>query len=114
MERLLRLARQRKLDRVGAGYAVVAWLVVQGASIALPAFDAAPYDLQVDGTDVLLLSPVDPFYGIQVKRRIHVPRSAPEMEITTTYERVNGAPSKVGIWIITQFREPERVHEWLL
>ena len=43
MERLLQLARQRKLDRVGAGYAVVAWLVVQGASIALPAFDAAPW-----------------------------------------------------------------------
>jgi len=43
MERILQLARQRKLDRVGAGYAVVAWLVVQGASIALPAFDAAPW-----------------------------------------------------------------------
>jgi serine/threonine-protein kinase len=43
MERLFQLARQRKLDRVGAGYAVVAWLVVQGASIALPAFDAAPW-----------------------------------------------------------------------
>ena len=43
MERLLLLARQRKLDRVGAGYAVVAWLIVQGASIALPAFDMAPW-----------------------------------------------------------------------
>jgi TolB-like protein len=43
MERLLQQARQRKLDRVGAGYAVVAWLIVQGASIALPAFDAAPW-----------------------------------------------------------------------
>jgi TolB-like protein len=43
MERLFQLARQRKLDRVAAGYAVVAWLVVQGASIALPAFDAAPW-----------------------------------------------------------------------
>src|SRR5262249_16224998 len=29
--------------RVGAGYALVAWLIVQGASIALPAFDAASW-----------------------------------------------------------------------
>jgi TolB-like protein len=43
MERFLQFARQRKLDRVGAGYAVVAWFIVQGASIALPAFDAAPW-----------------------------------------------------------------------
>lgn len=40
MEQLLRSARKRALDRVGAAYAVVAWLAVQAASIALPAFDA--------------------------------------------------------------------------
>jgi TolB-like protein len=40
MERLLELARERKLDRVGAAYAVTGWVVVQAASIALPAFEA--------------------------------------------------------------------------
>jgi len=46
MEQLLELARERKLDRVGATYAVVAWIVVQAASIALPAFDAPPWALR--------------------------------------------------------------------
>src|SRR5690348_9252434 len=40
MEQLLELARERKLDRVGAAYAVTAWVLVQAASIAFPAFDA--------------------------------------------------------------------------
>src|SRR5438045_8412650 len=40
MEQLLELARERKLDRVGATYAVVAWILVQAASIGLLAFDS--------------------------------------------------------------------------
>src|SRR5512142_2312357 len=40
MERLLETIQARKLDRLAAGYAVGAWLLVQAASIALPAFDA--------------------------------------------------------------------------
>src|SRR6476646_1105122 len=46
MEQLLELARERKLDRVGATYAVVAWIVVQAASIALPAFSAPAWTLK--------------------------------------------------------------------
>lgn len=46
MEQLLELARARKLDRVGATYAVVAWLLVQAASIALPAFSAPAWALR--------------------------------------------------------------------
>jgi serine/threonine-protein kinase len=42
MEQLLELARERKLDRVGAAYAVTAWILAQAASIALPAFEAPP------------------------------------------------------------------------
>ncbi|MBI1331115.1 MAG: tetratricopeptide repeat protein [Alphaproteobacteria bacterium] len=40
MEHVLKAIRERRLDSVGAAYAVVAWVIVQGASIALPAFDA--------------------------------------------------------------------------
>jgi hypothetical protein len=75
-----------------------------------PAFDAAPCDARIDGKDVVLLSPIDPFYGIQVWRRIHLDRKEPRMEITTSYERVSGEPSKVGIWIITQFKDPVAIH----
>ncbi|MBV9570604.1 MAG: hypothetical protein JO056_05110 [Alphaproteobacteria bacterium] len=46
MEQLLELARERKLDRVGATYAVVAWVVVQAASIAFPVFSAPPWALR--------------------------------------------------------------------
>ncbi|HEX4158135.1 MAG TPA: hypothetical protein VHY79_06640 [Rhizomicrobium sp.] len=47
MQSLLRGIQQRKIDRVAAAYAVAAWLVVQGASIALPAFGAPAWVLKV-------------------------------------------------------------------
>ncbi len=39
--------RQRKVFRVGAAYLVVAWVAIQAASIALPAFDAPAWILRV-------------------------------------------------------------------
>ena len=47
MQRLLRIAQQRKLDRVAAAYGVAAWLAVQAASIALPTFDAPAWVLKI-------------------------------------------------------------------
>ena len=46
MQRLLEIAHARQVDRWGAGYAVVAWLVVQAASIAFTAFHAPDALLQ--------------------------------------------------------------------
>src|SRR4029079_1184179 len=39
--------RQRKVVRVAAAYLVVAWVAIQAASIALPAFDAPMWALRV-------------------------------------------------------------------
>ena len=39
--------QRRKVFKVGAGYLVVAWLVVQAASIGFPAFDAPPWALRI-------------------------------------------------------------------
>lgn len=39
--------RRRKVFKVGAAYAVVAWLAVQGASIAFPAFEAPAWAMRV-------------------------------------------------------------------
>lgn len=39
--------KRRKVFKIGAGYLVVAWLAVQGASIGFPAFDAPPWALQI-------------------------------------------------------------------
>lgn len=71
-----------------------------------PAFDAMPVQAKIDGSDVVLTSPVDPFMGIRTQRRIHLQPEAPAMTVTTTYERVSGAPAKVGVWVITQLKEP--------
>jgi TolB-like protein/Flp pilus assembly protein TadD len=46
IETLLGTARQRQLDRFAAAYAVGGWLLVQAASIALPAFDAPAWSLR--------------------------------------------------------------------
>ena len=47
MERLLRAAWEKKLDRVSAAYAVAGWLLVQGASIVFPVFDLPAWTLRI-------------------------------------------------------------------
>jgi serine/threonine-protein kinase len=46
MHDLLQAALARKLDRISAAYAVAGWLLVQAASIVLPAFDAPAWALR--------------------------------------------------------------------
>ena len=50
--------KRRKVFKVGAAYLVVAWLVVQGASIGFPAFDAPPWVLRVFILAALLGFPI--------------------------------------------------------
>jgi len=71
------------------------------------AFDALPVTATTNN-QVVLTSPVDPHYGIRTIRRISLYWS--ELTIETTYERVSGEPSKVGVWVITQFKEPVAVY----
>jgi hypothetical protein len=63
----------------------------------------------MEGTEVVLTSPVDLYYGLRVVRRVRLDPDRPVMTIVTTCERVSGAPAPVGIWIITQLREPAAV-----
>jgi TolB-like protein/tetratricopeptide (TPR) repeat protein len=44
---LIEELKRRKVFKVGAAYLVVAWLAVQAASIAFPAFEAPPWALRV-------------------------------------------------------------------
>ena len=73
-----------------------------------PGFDAVAYQAQMDNGAVELISPVDASYGIRVRRRIELDSTAPRMEIVTSYEKVAGAPVKVGVGVITQLRDPQR------
>jgi hypothetical protein len=74
-----------------------------------PAFDAMPVEAHIARGEVELVSPVCKFYGIRVRRRIELAEKKPLLTITTTYEKVEGKPVRVSVWVITQLNEPERV-----
>ena len=70
------------------------------------AFDAVPVEAKVSGNTVTLVSPVDPHYGIRTIRTVELDPLQPTMTIRTAYEKIQGAPVKVSIWIITQLKDP--------
>jgi len=69
-------------------------------------FDSMPMTVAIDRTGVTLVSQVDPDYGIRVRRRIELAPGRPVMTTTTRYENVAGAPLSVGVWTITQLKDP--------
>jgi hypothetical protein len=75
-----------------------------------PGFDGEPASARREAGAVILISPVDRFYGTRALRRIALAPDAAVLTITTTYERVSGAPAKIGIWVITQFKDPVAVY----
>jgi hypothetical protein len=87
-----------------------AWPEHQGRDWPPPvAFDSRPVEAVAVERGVVLTSPVDPGYGIQVIRRVELDPAQPVMRILTGYRKLSGAPVTVGIWTITQMREPERI-----
>lgn len=69
-------------------------------------FDALPMEAESDDTAVTLVSSVDPDFGLRVRRRIELQPDQPVMTITTRYEKVSGPPVEVGVWVITQLKDP--------
>ena len=69
-------------------------------------FDGLPQETVVEGPAVILVSAVDPSFGIRVRRRIELQPDQPVMTITTRYEKISGPPVEVGVWIITQLKNP--------
>lgn len=85
------------------------WLKITGREWPPPAaFDSMPDQAEVEGQAVVLISPVDTNFGIRERRRVELEPNSAVMRITTTYEKVQGAPMKVGIGVITQLPSPER------
>ena len=74
------------------------------------AFDSLPVEAKVRDGSVELVSPVDPAYGIRTRRRIHLDPQQAVMRITTTFEKVAGSPQRVGVWVVTQLRDPLGVY----
>ncbi len=73
------------------------------------AFDAQPVTARVRGGTVELISPVDPHYGIRVRRLIRLDPVRPVLDVSTRYEKVTGSQVKVAAWVITQLNDPQRV-----
>ncbi len=87
-----------------------AWLRQQGREWPPPvAFDARPAQAAATEFGVTMTSPVDPGFGIQVVRHVELDAGQPVLRIRTEYRKLLGGALRVGIWTITQLREPERV-----
>jgi hypothetical protein len=85
------------------------WPQVAGRAWPPPqGFDAVPFTASIDGSRVELLSPVDPSYGVRVRRTIALDPERPVMTIETSYQKVQGAAVRVGLWTITQLASPDR------
>lgn len=81
------------------------------------AFDSMPVTAEIRLTPltkmVELISLIDSHYGIRTRRLVVVDNKRPQMTITTSYEKVEGDPVTVGVWIITQLKDPQAVHIFL-
>jgi hypothetical protein len=87
------------------------WQTIVGRPWPPPAgFDSSQYAAKVVNDEIILISKVDAHYGIQVVRRITIDPAQPVMAVTTEYHKMSGNPVKVGIWIIAQVRDPQRVY----
>ena len=87
-----------------------AWPQHQGRDWPPPvAYDALPVAAVVVERGVVLTSPVDPGYGIQVVRHVELDAGKPIMRIATQFRKLSGGAVRVGVWSITQMSDPERV-----
>ena len=86
------------------------WEAVVGKGWPPPrTFDASPYEAKIVDDKVELLSPVDPAYGLRVRRTIALAPEAPIVTVETCYDKIAGDPVRVGVWTITQLVSPERL-----
>ena len=86
------------------------WEAIVGKGWPPPrTFDASPFEAKIGADKVEILSAVDPAYGVRVRRTIALDRTAPIVTVETSYEKVEGAPIRVGVWTITQLGSPERL-----
>lgn len=73
-------------------------------------FDRVGLQARVERDAVILTSPVSERFGIVTERRVRLGAARAEMEIETVYRKVSGEPVEVGVWVITQMKDPERVY----
>src|SRR6059058_150097 len=94
--------KRRKVYRVAVAYAIVAWLLIQAASILFPTFEAPPWVMKVFVTAVILGFPVALILawaldltpeGIKRSEEVH-PTGKPRMTAVTNTFITHGGASK--------------------
>ncbi len=85
------------------------WIEHQGRDWPPPAFGEQRVKAVASECGVLVTSPADSGFGIQVARHVQLDAVQPILRIATRYRKLAGGAVRVGIWTITQMREPERV-----
>lgn len=86
------------------------WTLQQGRYWPPPvAFDRQPMEaIEAEG-GIVLTSSIDPAFGIQIVRKVELVPGQPVMRVRTEFDKLAGSPVKVGVWTITEMREPERI-----
>lgn len=86
------------------------WIEHQGRDWPPPAaFGAQAAKTVARERGIVVKSPIDPGFGIQVVRRVELDDGQPILRIHTEYRKLLGGAVRVGIWTVTQMREPECV-----
>jgi hypothetical protein len=87
------------------------WEKVTGRGWPPPAaFDSMAVDAKIEGEKVMLISPIDPHFGIQTEREIRLHPNQPKMTIRTTYFKRQGKAKSAAIWVITQLKDPVKMY----
>jgi hypothetical protein len=83
------------------------WGAVTGCDWPPPAaFDSLPLQVEVGDASLTLTSPVDGHYGIETVRHIELDPLLPVLRVRTEFRKLRCAPVKVGVWVVTQLRNP--------
>ena len=86
------------------------WTGQQGRDWPPPeGFDSRPARASMIERGVMVTSAIDPGFGIQVVRWVELEPSKPVLRIRSEYRKQRGQAVRVGIWSITQLRDPELV-----
>lgn len=72
-------------------------------------FDSTNYTAVVTNGMVVMTGPVDSTFGTRVIRRITLHPTEPILRVTSRFEKMSGANSQIGVWVITQTKEALRV-----
>jgi hypothetical protein len=73
------------------------------------AFDSMNFTAGITNGVVTLTGPVDATFGTRVVRCITLHPTEPILRISNTFEKVSGDAIQIGVWIITQLKEGQRV-----